>query len=83
MRAVDIEAGTASELADGLLARRQDPPDPAYVAEQVRQLCDRIQAMPERTLEQELSDIFAPPPRERNAQILMGYYGWEDGSPTR
>ncbi len=81
MWAVDIEAGTASELADRLLARRQDPPDPAYVAKQVRQLCDRIQAMPERTLEQELSDIFAPPPRERNAQILMGYYGWEDGSP--
>ncbi len=61
MRAVDVDAHTAAELADHLLARRQNPPDPAYVAEQVRQLCDRIQAMPERTLEQELIDILRRP----------------------
>jgi len=81
MRAVDVGAHTASELADRLLARRQDPPDPAYVAEQVRELCHRIQAMAEQPMEQELIDIFAPAPGERNAQILIGYYGWDDGCP--
>jgi hypothetical protein len=81
MRAVDVEASTASELADRLLARRQDPPDPAYVAKQVRELCERIQAMAEQPLEQELIAVFAPAPGERNTQILIGYYGWDDGCP--
>ena len=31
------------------------------------------------TLEQELIDIFAATPAERNREILIGYYGWEDG----
>jgi hypothetical protein len=79
MRDVDVEARTALELADRVLARRQDPPDSAYVAEQVRQLCQRIEALPGQTLEQELIDIFAPTPSERNSQILIGYYGWDDG----
>ncbi len=79
MRAVDAEARTALELAQRLLARHQDPPDPAYVTEQVRQLCQRVRTMPRRTLEQELSDIFASNPHDRNAQILIGYYGWADG----
>ncbi len=31
------------------------------------------------TLEQELIDIFASSPFQRNRDILVGYYGWEDG----
>ena len=31
------------------------------------------------TLEQELIDIFASTPSQRNREILVGYYGWEDG----
>ncbi|MBU4271458.1 MAG: hypothetical protein KKA28_06305 [Planctomycetes bacterium] len=31
------------------------------------------------TLEQELIDIFASTPSQRNREILIGYYGWEDG----
>ena len=31
------------------------------------------------TLEQELIDIFASSPFQRNRDILIGYYGWEDG----
>ncbi len=31
------------------------------------------------TLERELIDIFAVAPYQRNREILIGYYGWEDG----
>ena len=31
------------------------------------------------TLEQELIDIFASTPSQRNREILIGYYGWKDG----
>ena len=31
------------------------------------------------TLEQELIGIFAATPSRRNREILIGYYGWEDG----
>jgi hypothetical protein len=31
------------------------------------------------TLEQELIDIFASSPFQRNRDILIGYYGWQDG----
>jgi len=78
MRSVDPAAHTALELANRLLARRQDPPDPARVADHVRQLGRRIRAMAKRTLEQEFSDIFVAP-GERDAQILAACYGWEDG----
>ena len=79
MHAVDVEAHTARELAERLLARGQDPPDPLYAAEQVRQLRQRIEGMPELTIEQELIEVFAPAPDDRNAEILIGYYGWRDG----
>jgi hypothetical protein len=81
MRAVDTEARTAQELATRLLDRTQDPPDPAYVARQVQHLSERIARMPERTLEEELIEIFVSAPRDRNAEILIGYYGWSDGRP--
>ena len=31
------------------------------------------------TLEQELIDVFAATPYQRNREILIGYYGWKDG----
>jgi hypothetical protein len=79
IRAVDVEAATAGELAGRLLRRTLDPPDPPYVAQQVRQLADRIRDMSELTLEEELTQIFGSTPYERNRQILIGYYGWADG----
>jgi hypothetical protein len=79
MHALDVEAHTARELAERLLARSQDPPDPAYVVQQVEQLVARIAAMPRLTVEQELIEIFTSTPNQRNAEILIGYYGWADG----
>ncbi|OHB72828.1 MAG: hypothetical protein A2V70_01360 [Planctomycetes bacterium RBG_13_63_9] len=76
---VDAEAQTANELAERLLARAQDPPDPAYAAEQVRRLADRIEGMQKLTLEEELIQVFGSTPYERNRRILISYYGWEDG----
>lgn len=77
--AVDVEARTAKHLAERLIARTQDPPDAPYAVEQIRQLCDRIEGMSKLTLERELIDIFGSTPYDRNRQILIGYYGWEDG----
>ena len=31
------------------------------------------------TVEAELIEVFAPEPRDRNAEILIEYYGWGDG----
>ena len=79
IRAVDVEAQTARELAETLLARAQDPPDPGRVAGQVRHVRERIECMGQLTMEEELIQIFASTSNERNAEILIGYYGWEDG----
>ena len=81
LRAVDGQASTAAELAGRLLRRRRDPPDSAYVAKQLERLAEVIASMPELTLEQELTQIFAPAPNERNGQILISYHGWKDGRP--
>jgi len=79
MYEVDVEAKTAAELAERLVARRRDPPDPAFAAEQVEQLCRRVARLSKLTLEEELIDVFANGVSERNRQILVGYHGWEDG----
>lgn len=79
IRAVDVEAPTAAELAKRLLLRTQDPPDPPYVAEEVQQLAGRIEALSDLTLEEELIEIFGSTPYQRNREILIGYYGWADG----
>lgn len=79
IKEVDADAQTAKELADRLLARSLDPPDPSYAAEKVQQLEKRILAMPGLTLEEELIQIFATTANRRNGQIVAGYYGWRDG----
>jgi len=76
---VDPEAANARRLAERLVARTQDPPDPAFAAEKVRQLSQRLAAMPGETIEDELIQIFASTPYERNREIVIGYYGWRDG----
>jgi len=79
LRAVEVEAGTAGELAGRLLARTQDPPNPPYVTARVQQLADRIEGMSDLTVEEELIQVFGSTPYERNREILIGYYGWADG----
>lgn len=79
IRQIDAEAPSARHLADRLISRSQDPPDPASVAQQVRGLRERILAMPATTLEQELIQIFGATPNARNREIMVSYYGWKDG----
>jgi hypothetical protein len=76
---MDDGAATAKELAMRLLTRGLDPLDPIAAIEQVRQLRERIQAASEVTLEEELKQIFADSRRARNREIVIGYYGWDDG----
>ena len=79
IRAVDGKAQSAFELAQQLRSRTRDPSDVVYVLEQVRALRAAIEVMPKLTLEDEIIRIFASSPSTRNREILMGYYGWEDG----
>ena len=79
MAALDVEARSVRELARRILSRTQDPPDPVYLARQVEELAERIEGMSRLTIEQELIEVFAPDPRDRNAEILIDYYGWDDG----
>jgi hypothetical protein len=79
LHAIDVEARTALDLAERLLHRTQDPPDPAYVAEQVCQLSARLAATTRLTLEEELTEIFAATQHARNRAVVIGYYGWSDG----
>ena len=81
MHEVDVEATSVKELADRLIARSQDPPDPRYVTDRLRQLHERIAAMPGKTMEEELIQVFASTSHERNQEVVIGYYGWKDGQP--
>jgi hypothetical protein len=79
MSEIDVQAQTGAEIAERLIARTQDPPDPLYATQQVRRLRERILAMTGWTLEEELTQIFASAPHPRNREIVIGYYGWKDG----
>lgn len=79
VRGVDVEARTAKDLAERIVKRALDPPDPLYAAEQIRQLAERLAAIGGQTLEQELIEVFASSGQERNREIVIGYYGWADG----
>ncbi|HEY4761819.1 MAG TPA: sigma factor-like helix-turn-helix DNA-binding protein [Thermoguttaceae bacterium] len=79
MQVINSEATTAHQLAEQLLARMRDPADIAYVLDQLRQLRQCIERMPHLTVEDELIQIFATARSARNREILIGYYGWQDG----
>ena len=46
---------------------------------QIQRLVERIDGLSRLTVEQELLDIFAATPYKRNREILIAYYGWQDG----
>ena len=79
LESLDVEAATAGDLAQRLLARSENLPDPADALERVRELIRRIAGLGELTIEEELIQIFAATPYTRNREILLGYYGWQDG----
>lgn len=79
MYQIDFESHTASQLARRLIDRTTDPPDCRFVCEQIRQLIQRVDSLPDRPLEQELIDIFASSGDRRNCDIVSAYYGWNDG----
>ncbi len=79
MGEIDPGAVTAQNLAERLVERSQDPPDPVYATEQVCRLRERIAAISGWTLEEELAQLFASTGNLRNRDIVIGYYGWRDG----
>jgi hypothetical protein len=79
MNAIYSEGQTVFDMAEKLHSRKYDPLDVVNVLEHIRQLRLAIERMPQSTLEDELIQIFASLPSTRNREILIGYYGWEDG----
>ena len=79
IEAIDPEARTAADLAERLLSRTRDPLKLAGAVAQIQRLVERIDGLSRLTVEQELLDIFAATPYKRNREILIAYYGWQDG----
>ena len=79
IREVNVEARSAKQLAEQLLSRSQDGPDPRFAAAEVRRLRERIEGLSKCKLEEELIQVFASTENQRNRDILIGYYGWKDG----
>jgi len=77
LRAVDAESRTLGEMVDRVLRRRLDPPDPARLGEQLRELRQKVRELSRLPLEEELAQVFAPSSRGRDRQIVAEYYGWD------
>jgi hypothetical protein len=83
LRATDTEANTVGELVQHVLKRRVDPPDPLRFHQQVGVVRRTIEELSQRTLEEELMQIFSPAASGRDRQIVAAYYGWDgDGGHT-
>lgn len=77
LRAMDAESNTLAELAERIVKRRLDPPDPFRFREQIAELRDKIRQLGNLPVEEELVQVFAPGPRPRDRQIVAEYYGWD------
>ncbi|NQT15052.1 MAG: hypothetical protein HQ582_20010 [Planctomycetes bacterium] len=79
LRVIDTEANTISEMVKHVVNRRLDPPDPLRLCEQVREVRRKATELCGRTLEEELTEIFAPAASGRDREIVASYYGWDGG----
>jgi len=77
LRAMDTESNTIGEMAERLVRRRLDPPDPPRLCAQLRELQEKIRELKALPLEEELVQIFAPACGGRDRQIVAEYYGWD------
>ena len=77
LRSIDTEANTVAELVDHLVHRRLDPPDPLRLYERLCEVRRRAQELTEKSLEDELVEIFSPTGRGRDREIVALYYGWD------
>jgi hypothetical protein len=83
LRAADTEANTVDELVQHVLRRRADPPEPSRLQQQLGMVRRTIEDLSQRTLEEELMQIFSPAAAGRDQQIVAAYYGWDgDGGYT-
>ncbi len=79
LRSVDHQAETLADLAQRVVHRRVDPPNPAATARQLAEIRGRIQQMSRMDLGEELAEVFAPTSQARDRQIISEYYGWDGG----
>lgn len=79
LRATDHTADTVAELVNHLVKRRLDPPDPSSLYEKVCAVRRKIVELTQRTLEEELIEIFSSHASGRDRQIVAEYYGWDGG----
>ncbi len=77
LRVLDTESGTVGQMTRRILRRRLDPPDPASVQQQLQAIRENISKLERLSLEDELSEIFAPSSSLRDRRIVAAYYGWD------
>ena len=83
LRTTDTEANTVGELVEHVRHRRVDPPDPLFLRQQVAVVRRTIEDLSQRTLEEELMQIFSPAASGRDREIVAAYHGWNgDGGHT-
>ena len=80
LRSIDKEADTLGDLAERISRRRVDPPDPATLTRQIREIRHRIGELAHLNLGTELAEVFAPDSQARDREIISQYYGWDGGT---
>jgi hypothetical protein len=79
IRAIDISAKNALEMAHRLVTGAYVPVNSAATVQQLRELRKSIRMLPKMTLEEEFKVLTANVGSERNQQIIARRFGW-DGS---
>ena len=77
LRAIDSNSNTIGELVNRVLHRRFDPANPALLAKQIAEVCNRLSTLPNLSLEDELLQIFSNATNIRDTKIVAEYYGWD------
>lgn len=88
VRSISGDAGSTLDIANRLLARSQDPPDPQDLARQVQNVRRQIERLCAMPLEDELRDLLQAgqsrrhaDTRDRTTQIVTRYLGWDGTGP--
>ena len=79
LRGIDKEADTLADLAERVIRRRVDPPDPAALTRQIVEIRQHTQGLGKMDLGTELAEVFSPASQPRDRKIISEYYGWDGG----
>jgi hypothetical protein len=79
LQSVDGEARGVKQVVEMIYSRRLDPPDAFRICEDIVTLRQQAERYCDRSLEEEIVDVFMPRANPRNREIVAAYYGWDGG----